>query len=41
MMAFVAAWNESILALILTGSDPQERTLPIAMIGFMGHHGIE
>jgi multiple sugar transport system permease protein len=40
MLAFVGAWNEFIFALALTGTDPFKKTLPVAMIDFMGQHGV-
>jgi ABC-type glycerol-3-phosphate transport system permease component len=40
MLAFVGAWNEFVFAMTLTGSDPEKKTLPVAMIDFMGQHGI-
>jgi len=41
MLAFVGAWNEFVFALTLTGTDPQRKTLPVAMVDFIGQHGIE
>lgn len=41
MLAFVGAWNEFIFALALTGTDPNKKTLPVAMVDFMGQHGVQ
>ncbi len=41
LLAFVGAWNEFVFALALTGTDPRKKTLPVAMVDFMGQHGIE
>ncbi len=41
MMAFVGVWNEYVFALTLTGTDPAKKTLPVAMVDFMGQHGVE
>jgi len=41
MLAFVGSWNEFVFALTLTGTDPHKKTLPVAMVDFMGQHGIE
>lgn len=41
ILAFVGAWNEFVFALTLTGTDPHKKTLPVAMVDFMGQHGIE
>jgi multiple sugar transport system permease protein len=40
MLAFVGAWNEFIFALALCGTDPAQKTLPVAMVDFMGQHAI-
>lgn len=41
ILAFVGAWNEFVFALTLTGTDPHRKTLPVAMVDFMGQHGIQ
>jgi multiple sugar transport system permease protein len=41
MLAFIHAWNEFLFALTLTGTDPQKKTLPVALVDFIGQHGIE
>ncbi len=41
ILAFVGAWNEFIFALALTGTDPNRKTLPVAMVDFMGQHGVQ
>lgn len=41
ILAFVGAWNEFIFALALTGTDPRRKTLPVAMVDFMGQHGVQ
>jgi len=41
ILAFVGAWNEFVFALALTGTDPRSKTLPVAMVDFMGQHGVQ
>lgn len=41
ILAFVGAWNEFVFALALTGTDPRRKTLPVAMVDFMGQHGVQ
>jgi ABC-type glycerol-3-phosphate transport system permease component len=41
VLAFVGAWNEFVFALALTGTDPTRKTLPVAMVDFMGQHGVQ
>lgn len=41
MMSFINAWNEYLYALTLAGTSPARKTLPVALVDFIGQHGVE